>query len=127
MDYAGYLKSAHWHAVRRAAIERAGYRCQLCAGKRDLQVHHNSYENCGHELERDLVVLCDGCHAGHSAAMPRPPAEIPEGVDFGAWYPAGRAGEIVRALESERDPERARELLAEKIAVDGRVRQRGAA
>ena len=62
MPYSDYLLTDHWLSMRKAALYRAGGRCQLCGRQERLQVHHNSYENLGHELPEDLVVLCQSCH-----------------------------------------------------------------
>lgn len=64
-SYADYLCGEHWREkVRPEALERAGYRCQLCGVMdKTLNVHHNSYERLGNELPWDLVVLCEDCHA----------------------------------------------------------------
>lgn len=61
--YRQYLKSEHWQQIRKVALERADHKCQVC-GHRDkkLNVHHNTYENKGHEDLTDLCVLCDDCH-----------------------------------------------------------------
>jgi hypothetical protein len=40
----------------------AGYRCERCEGKRDLEVHHRTYERLGREWDQDLEVLCCRCH-----------------------------------------------------------------
>lgn len=58
-----YLKSSHWQELRKTALERAGYKCQVC-GKNNirLNVHHNTYKNIGHEDITDLCVLCEVCH-----------------------------------------------------------------
>lgn len=73
--YKAHLRSPEWAAIRKAALVRARYRCQLCGLPlaklrrlgRHLEVHHNNYENLGHEQPEDLVVLCAGgtgaCHA----------------------------------------------------------------
>lgn len=73
--YKAHIASPEWRAIRKAALERAHYRCQLCGLPlarlkrlgRHLEVHHNNYENLGHEQPEDLVVLCAGgtgaCHA----------------------------------------------------------------
>ena len=61
-EYKEYLKSDHWKAIRLKALDRAGYRCQLCSSKQHLNVHHNTYVNRGHEDLKDLVVLCRECH-----------------------------------------------------------------
>ncbi len=57
-----YLKSNHWQGIRKIALKRADYKCQVC-GKRNtkLNVHHNTYENIGHEYLTDLCVLCVDC------------------------------------------------------------------
>lgn len=60
--YLTYIKSPAWAARRRRALTRAGYRCQLCGKERWLHVHHNRYENLGHEADIDLTVLCKECH-----------------------------------------------------------------
>lgn len=60
--YKEYLKTEHWLQLREEALGRAGHRCQVCAYKKNLQVHHNTYENIGHEELEDLVVLCWKCH-----------------------------------------------------------------
>ena len=62
--YSDYLKTSHWEATRKDAIERAGHKCQLC-GKDGgaLNVHHNNYDHLWQETEQDLIVLCRSCHS----------------------------------------------------------------
>ena len=60
--YQQYLKTEHWQNLRNAALQRAGYRCQVCGNEYKLQVHHNTYLNRGREEIYDLCVLCDECH-----------------------------------------------------------------
>ncbi len=62
-DYKRYLKTRHWQAVRKAALKRADYKCQVC-GERDmpLSVHHNNYGNRGKEQAADVITLCGNCH-----------------------------------------------------------------
>lgn len=62
MPYADYLKTTHWRTVRAAAIERAGYACQVCRSGKRLNVHHNSYARLGCEEREDVIVLCETCH-----------------------------------------------------------------
>lgn len=63
IEYQEYLNGEHWKEIRLKALERAGNRCQLCSSRNNLNVHHNTYENKGHEDLKDLVVLCRECHA----------------------------------------------------------------
>mgnify|MGYP000739796043 CR=1 FL=1 len=62
IEYEKYLESNHWKEIRKKALKRAGYKCQLCASNKELNVHHNTYKNLGHEDLNDLVVLCRNCH-----------------------------------------------------------------
>ena len=62
-NYSDYLKSDHWQKMRKLALSRAKYKCQLCSTKNvKLNVHHNTYENLGNEKNEDLIVLCENCH-----------------------------------------------------------------
>lgn len=62
--YLAYLNSPSWRATRARALQLAGYRCQRCGAKRDLQVHHKNYDRLGREWDVDLEVLCADCHEG---------------------------------------------------------------
>lgn len=62
MDYADYLQTDHWQAIRKAALQRAGYRCQLCNTNGLLDVHHRTYARLGCEKPFDVTVLCRQCH-----------------------------------------------------------------
>lgn len=61
--YKNYLKSDQWKLCRKAALIRAGYRCQVCGARHGLHVHHNDYARVGREEPEDLVVLCEVCHS----------------------------------------------------------------
>jgi len=65
VEYHEYLKSDHWKKVRENSLKRAGNKCQLCASKRLLEVHHNNYANLGYENPDDVIVLCHKCHGKH--------------------------------------------------------------
>jgi 5-methylcytosine-specific restriction endonuclease McrA len=59
--YAEYLKSPQWQERRKRALRLADGRCQVCSNPaRD--VHHNTYERLGRELDRDLIAVCGRCH-----------------------------------------------------------------
>lgn len=62
-----YLQSDHWKELRKVALKRASYKCQVCAGRNKiLNVHHNTYDNLWHEHMTDLCVLCEDCHELYS-------------------------------------------------------------
>jgi len=65
LPYRVYLQSSWWFSRRNKALRDAGYRCNRCEVKRDLEVHHRSYQRLGAELDSDLEVVCRGCHLGH--------------------------------------------------------------
>lgn len=60
--YQDYLQSDHWRDLRGAKLLEAGFRCQKCGKKSQLQVHHKTYERVSREKLSDLEVLCDPCH-----------------------------------------------------------------
>lgn len=62
IPYKEYLQSPHWQRIRKIALKRAGYRCQVCNSSGKLEVHHRTYAHRGEEREGDVIVLCDGCH-----------------------------------------------------------------
>ncbi len=61
--YKEYLRTPIWKALKEAALDRAGRRCQVCNSDLMLQVHHRKYpEVLGTEDPMDLTVLCRRCH-----------------------------------------------------------------
>ena len=62
MKYMDYLNTEHWQKVRKDALKRSNYSCQLCNSKDSLNVHHRTYERKGEELPSDVIVLCQFCH-----------------------------------------------------------------
>ena len=58
------LNQAHWKNARRAALRRAGFRCEGCGRPGRLEVHHvKPLEDGGAPFEhRNLRVLCFPCH-----------------------------------------------------------------
>jgi hypothetical protein len=98
MPFSEYLQTQHWHEVRQAELERAGYRCRLCnaAGhdpreppkrsptggliltvRAELNVHHRTYERRGCELPEDVITLCRECHERHHGINPLAPNRGP--------------------------------------------------
>lgn len=63
MPYREYLQTPEWKETAKRKRRQAGNRCQVCnASGVQLDVHHRTYENRGHELDEDLIVLCHECH-----------------------------------------------------------------
>lgn len=64
VSYAEYLTTTGWRIRAWRAKDRAGWRCERCGhDDRPLDTHHLSYARVGDELQEDLIVLCEPCHA----------------------------------------------------------------
>lgn len=61
MKYSKYLSSKHWEETRLKKLEETD-KCEVCGSKKQIQVHHLTYERVGAELMEDLRVLCNKCH-----------------------------------------------------------------
>lgn len=60
--YGSYLSSSGWRRRRAIFLVMAGGVCADCGGRANT-VHHLHYETVGHELPKDVVPLCNECHA----------------------------------------------------------------
>jgi 5-methylcytosine-specific restriction endonuclease McrA len=62
--YALFLRSIYWRDTRKKVLKRDNYTCTKCGCKKNLQVHHLSYEHHGNEhlFLEDLTTLCKKCH-----------------------------------------------------------------
>ena len=72
-EYAAYLRSPEWKALRKVVFERDGYACRDCGesagwfkkGTRDirgLECDHLHYRTWMRESPSDLQTLCRPCH-----------------------------------------------------------------
>jgi 5-methylcytosine-specific restriction endonuclease McrA len=57
---------AGWKRARKAALERAGHRCERCGSRRELQVDH-VFGAAADPEHRSLQVLCGQCHRSKTA------------------------------------------------------------
>lgn len=67
--YARHLRSDVWARLRRAALQRAGWRCtwvtrtgRRCTATTNLEVHHLHYRTFERETLQDVQVLCHRHH-----------------------------------------------------------------
>lgn len=62
--YKEYLFSEHWKMVKYNYYndENTIKYCNGCGAKTNLQLHHLSYDNIGHETLSDLMLVCGNCH-----------------------------------------------------------------
>jgi hypothetical protein len=87
--YETFLRSRDWQEIRRGAIERSKGVCSQCGASTSLQVHHRTCDRFGgRELSRDLVVLCQPCHAARHDIREAYLAFLRR--DVGAVDPGGR-------------------------------------
>jgi 5-methylcytosine-specific restriction endonuclease McrA len=58
------LESKQYEELRRAILERDGWRCQSCGAMTNLEVHHQQFRShSGGDIEENLITLCRDCHA----------------------------------------------------------------
>lgn len=68
--YRAYIQTSEWRNRRNRVLKLAGFRCEQCGAKRDVQVHHKTYERLGREFDVDLEVLCPDCHLEYHIQNP---------------------------------------------------------
>lgn len=63
MPYDTYLQTPEWQETQRAALKRAGNRCQVCRSEGvALRVYHTTLDSLGCEQEGDVMALCEACY-----------------------------------------------------------------
>lgn len=62
--YEEYLRSEYWKSLREEILEKDHHRCVVCGRKKNLNVHHLTYDHLGNREAEwyDLVTLCQDCH-----------------------------------------------------------------
>jgi len=63
ISYAAYIVSDRWKAFRLRILKKRGNKCEECAARTGLEVHHLTYERLGHEKASDVKVLCGFHHS----------------------------------------------------------------
>jgi 5-methylcytosine-specific restriction endonuclease McrA len=52
-----------YEELRRQVLQRDGWRCQACASRANLQVHHILMRSrSGDDAAENLITLCSDCH-----------------------------------------------------------------
>ncbi len=62
MRYDEYIQSEEWAERRSDYFLRHRRSCRACGARKDIHLHHHTYDRLFSELDEDLVALCDGCH-----------------------------------------------------------------
>lgn len=67
-----YRRGTHWHSIRRAIIERDGFKCTECFSTKELNVHHKipfrMFDNVDNaNALGNLITLCKPCHRTEDA------------------------------------------------------------
>jgi 5-methylcytosine-specific restriction endonuclease McrA len=57
-----YLKSDQWQKIKQKRLHLDKNTCQMCNTKKNLHVHHLTYQNAGAENIADLLTVCNSCH-----------------------------------------------------------------
>lgn len=65
ISYQEYLQSRHWKRTRAVVVRAYDKKCAQCESKKEIQVHHLTYERLGDEKFTDLLPLCRVCHLRH--------------------------------------------------------------
>jgi hypothetical protein len=61
--YLNVISSQRWRFIKKRLIELRGNKCEGCGETGcQLDLHHDTYERLGRELESDLRLLCRDCH-----------------------------------------------------------------
>lgn len=111
--YQAYLNSPSWRLRRNTALKDSGWRCQRCPAKRNLQVHHRTYERLGAERDADLEVLCENCHRDEHL-------EHPEQTSIGLYLKivSGLLGRRAYSSVTDLADDMKRECVRLKVPID---------
>jgi len=57
------LSAEEYSLLRKQALQRDAWRCQICGSPKDLQVHHlTKRSRLGDDVLDNLITLCAPCH-----------------------------------------------------------------
>ena len=83
VNYYAYLQSPQWRAVRAKRLQIDGFRCHICGARKNLEVHHRSYERLAAKNEiYDLITLCHDCHMMMHDIKPKEEFDVVSDADL---------------------------------------------
>jgi 5-methylcytosine-specific restriction endonuclease McrA len=57
------LSAKDYAKLRGETLRRDGWKCQLCGGMQNVEVHHKKFRSqSGEDAEENLITLCHSCH-----------------------------------------------------------------
>lgn len=67
LTYSEFLQTLYWRAIAAFKRRQMRYKCELCGGYKNLNVHHRTYiihgvEHDSEVIEKDLMLVCEKCH-----------------------------------------------------------------
>lgn len=62
IDYSSYMQSEAWWARKAEYYKTHAKRCSACGSKKNIHLHHMTYERLGRERDSDMAPLCEKCH-----------------------------------------------------------------
>jgi 5-methylcytosine-specific restriction endonuclease McrA len=75
--YEQYLSSPRWARRKAAYFKTRAPKCKACKSWEQVDLHHLTYANLGHERDGDLMALCRTCHeAVHELHAQNPNASL---------------------------------------------------
>lgn len=78
LPYQDFLRTPYWKAVAYEVKRQAGFKCSICSGVDHPAAHHRSYHLHGYEHTdeglKELICLCQKCHATYHYKLPLPPS-----------------------------------------------------
>lgn len=62
-SYDQYLHSSHWEELKnRYRRSKLPQNCRGCGSYEDIQFHHRTYKDLGHERTDQIIAVCKNCH-----------------------------------------------------------------
>jgi hypothetical protein len=62
-EHSAFIASSEWAKIRVDLFMLRGEKCEQCGRKKNLHIHHLTYERFGGDEEpEDLIILCAKCH-----------------------------------------------------------------